>query len=155
MCLRRVHFVEKSKEIPRNKLKMHKEQNDPILSMTIHIIYYSEQYRYWSSLRVNCCHSAALTCIDVRGWLNRFTETIMNIVVVLLYANVEQFNICSGVTLAAGLWLHTGSAAHRSHRNSVQWESGQAEGCFPHEAIVSYIYLFIYYRPRNHTRVQS
>lgn len=37
----------------------------------------------------------------------------MNIVVVLLYANAEWFNICSGVTLTTGLWLHTGWAAHR------------------------------------------
>ena len=53
--------------------RMHKDQlalkepNDPILSMIIQIIYYSEQYSYWSSFMVNCCHSATLTSIDCKG----------------------------------------------------------------------------------------
>lgn len=38
----------------------------PRFSMIIQIICYSEQYSYWSFLRVNCCHSATLTCIDCK-----------------------------------------------------------------------------------------
>lgn len=43
----------------------------------------------------------------------------MNIVVVPLYANADQFDICLEVTLTTAFWLHIGPAAHRPHRNSA------------------------------------